>query len=121
MDRTNKSNCTGPWKIEKVVNFTHFCSKTTHINGSITLYISKNTTVIVHIYTVTIVLYLIIKSIFFCLLSTFSSFLDSFSLSIPLLSSIQKKKKKEKERGRKNKKSTQTNLTTHHKSNTKST
>ena len=25
------------------MNFTHFCSKTNHINGSITLYISKNT------------------------------------------------------------------------------
>ena len=47
-----------------MTNFTHFCSKTTNISEFITPYISKNATVIVHVYTITVAFYLIIKSKF---------------------------------------------------------
>ena len=57
-------------------NFTHFFSKTTHINLSKTLFICKITVVIVHICTVTITFYMIILY-FFSLLSL--SLLDSLS------------------------------------------
>ena len=51
------SNCTCLCKIQKMVNFTHFGSKTTHISGFITLYLCKHAIVIVYIYTSIVVLY----------------------------------------------------------------
>ena len=54
------SNCTNLRKIQKMVNFTHFGSKTNHISGFITLYLCKNAIVIVYIYTIIVVLYQII-------------------------------------------------------------
>ena len=48
-------------KLKKMVNFTYFCSKTTHVNGCIILFISKNDTVIMYIYMVTVIFYFIIK------------------------------------------------------------
>ena len=76
-----------------MTNFTHFCSKTTHISESITPYISKNATVIVHVYTITVAFYLIIKSKFSLSSLTFvlSSPVSLFSLT---LFNPKKKKKK---------------------------
>ena len=50
--------------MQKWVNFTHFSSKTTHISGSITLYLCKNAIVTVHIYTVTVAFYFFFLSLF---------------------------------------------------------
>ena len=76
-----------------MTNFTHFCSKTTHISEFITPYISKNATVIVHVYTITVAFYLIIKSKFSLSSLTFvlSSPVSPFSL---ILFNPKKKKKK---------------------------
>ena len=74
-----------------MVNFTHFCSKTTHISGFIILYISKNATITIYIYTITVAFYLIIKSIF-----SLSSL--TFVLSSLILFNPKKKKKKRRRR-----------------------
>ena len=67
-----------------MTNFTHFCSKTTNISEFITPYISKNATVIVHVYMITVAFYLIIKSKFSLSSLTFvlSSPVSLFSLTL---------------------------------------
>ena len=84
----NKSNRTSQCKIEKVTNFTYFCSKTTHINLSKTLFICKIVTVTMHICTVTVTFYMIFFSL--------SSPLPCQTLSHPLFNAKKKKKKKKK-------------------------
>ena len=94
-----------------MTNFTHFCSKTTNISEFITPYISKNATVIVHVYTITVAFYLIIKSKFSLSSLTFvlSSPVSLFSLTlfnpkkknlyyIDFFNPKKKKKKKKKKR-----------------------
>ena len=93
-----------------MTNFTHFCSKTTNISEFITPYISKNATVIVHVYTITVAFYLIIKSKFSLSSLTFvlSSPVSLFSLTLfnPKKKTLyylaffnpKKKKKKKKKR-----------------------
>ena len=76
-----KSTCTSRCKIKKVANFTHFCSKTTHISLSETLFIYKIATVTVHIRKVIVAIYMII--LFYFSLSTLTEHI--FSLSSPHL------------------------------------
>ena len=76
-----------PCKIEKVANFTQFCSKTIYISLSKTLFTCKIATVTVHICTVTVTLYMII--LFFSL----SSPLPCQTLSHPLFNAKKKKPK----------------------------
>ena len=75
---------------KKVANFTHFCSKTTHISLSKTLFICKIATITVHICAVTSFLY----DYFMFFLSPLSSPLPCQTLSHPLFNAKKKKKRK---------------------------
>ena len=69
-------------KRKKRKRFTRFCSKITHINGSITLYVYNIVIVTMHIYTITVTFYLDFFNIFFFShLSPLSDNLSSLTLS----------------------------------------
>ena len=99
-----KSNSTSDSKIQNVINFIHFCSKITHINGSITLFIYKISTVTAYIYTVIVDLYPICFFFFFFFLHLFSCLSSLYSLHREEEEKIQpsqlkRKKKKKKKKG----------------------
>ena len=111
-----KGNSTSDCKIQNVINFIHFCSKITHISGSITLFIYKISTVTAYIYTVIVDLYPICFFFFFF-------FLASVLLSeLPILSSPWRRredstftiKKKKKEKKKKKGANVKTPPTHHH-------
>ena len=92
--------------------FTRFCSKITHINGSITLYVYNIVIVTMHIYTVTVTFYLISLIYIFSLIShpCQTTFLPLHSLDF---FNVQKKEKNRKKNKKEDKEDHCNQPTTH--------
>ena len=83
--RATTSMVAKSYKIQKVVHFTHYDQKNTHINGCKIVHKCKSATVTVHIYTVIVALHLIFYY-FFLSTSPHSLFFSLVHLTLTSLS-----------------------------------